>query len=365
MALFQKYLFDELGRGALLIMACLMAIALLTQAVSQLSLIVDSNLDIFRYAYVTILYMPQVISLAAPIAFFISTLFILDRKQVESEFVVMQTAGVTRLWLAVPVLRLATLIALVHLVVNLFIQPLAFRELRQELFAARADLAAALVKEGQFNSPVAGLTLYARRSSGAGQLESVIIDDRRDNNNRVTYVAERAVIGLVNDRPQISLRTGSVQEASRSGALQIVRFEQFLFDLAPFLENESEILYKATDRFLYELLTPDLGRFYERQNEDKLLAEGHARLSGPILSFALAGLALWALFGGQYSRRGYGRRIVIAIGLAAFLRVFTVLTQQIGEEAPALNLLQYVVPVGVAFVTLRGLDRRFVAGRPT
>ncbi len=363
MALFQNYLFKELGKGTLLVVACLIAVALLTQAVSQLSLIVDSNLGFTQYSYVLILYIPQVVSFAVPITFFISTLFILDRKHLESELTVMQTAGVSRRWLAIPVLRLATLIALLHLLVNLFAQPVAFRELREQLFASRANLASALVKDGQFNSPVNGLTFFARHSARGGELESVIIDDRRDTNNRVTYVAERAEIGLVNDRPQILLRTGSFQVTTRSGALQIIGFDQFLFDLSPFLQDEGEILYKATDRFLYELLNPDLGRFYDRQNEDKFRAEGHARLAGPILSFALAGLALWAVLGGQFSRHGYRLRILVAIGVAGILRVFTILTQQIGEETPALNFLQYVVPVGVTLVTLASLDRKFLRTR--
>jgi lipopolysaccharide export system permease protein len=70
------------------------------------------------------------------------------------------------------------------------------------------------------------------------------------------------------------------------------------------------------------------------------------------LSFALAAIALIAIVGGDFSRRGYGRRIAIAAAAGVILRIATVGLQAAATDNPSLNIVQYLLPGGTAVIVL-------------
>jgi lipopolysaccharide export system permease protein len=55
-----------------------------------------------------------------------------------------------------PAMRLAATVAFLALVMNLFVQPTTYKAMRQEMFDVKADLAATLVREGEFTEPTPG-----------------------------------------------------------------------------------------------------------------------------------------------------------------------------------------------------------------
>ncbi|MDP1963033.1 MAG: LptF/LptG family permease, partial [Reyranella sp.] len=116
-------------------------------------------------------------------------------------------------------------------------------------------------------------------------------------------------------------------------------------DLAPFLKSSQTITYKASDRYLHELLFPDLTRAYERKDQGKLRAEGHARLSSPLYNIAFMAMALAAVLGSSFSRLGYGRRIAVVSAAAAMVRIIGFAVQSGSEDSPWLNVAQYLTPI--------------------
>jgi hypothetical protein len=80
----------------------------------------------------------------------------LNRLHTEQEVVVCFAGGMSRWRVISPAMRLACTIAFLALVTNLFVSPAAYRALRQELFEVRTDLAATLVREGEFSEPAPG-----------------------------------------------------------------------------------------------------------------------------------------------------------------------------------------------------------------
>ena len=121
----------------LTIVGGLVAIALLTQGLTQLDLIVENRQSAFTFLYVSALAAPQVISLLLPFALFIAATASLNRAHRESEIVVAQASGMSRFGIASPILRIAALSAVLHLFINLWIQPYAYREMRETVSSAR------------------------------------------------------------------------------------------------------------------------------------------------------------------------------------------------------------------------------------
>jgi lipopolysaccharide export system permease protein len=126
------------------------------------------------------------------------------------------------------------------------------------------------------------------------------------------------------------------------------------------MRSDELIHYKPSDRYLHELLFPDLQQDWEKRNQLKLLAEGHNRIASPLYNIALMALAVSAIIGGGFSRMGYSRRIAIFSAVAVAFRILGFVVQAASEEAAWINLFQYLVPLFATYVALRDIFREKV-----
>ena len=355
MRLIDRYLLRQMLGPTLLATAALTGVALLSQSLAGLDLIVNQRQSALVFLKVTLLYMPQLINMILPIAVFVAALVALNRLHTEQEIVVCFAGGMSRWRVISPAIRLACVIAFLALLLNLFVQPAAFRELRQELFAVRTDLASTLVREGEFTEPSPGLTVYAQSVDGQGRMRNLFIHQAKPNGEATTYTADQGRLAKRFGRPVLIMRNGSTQEFSKTGVLNFLTFDEYVYDLSPLTEGSEIVHYKPSDRFPHELFFPDLAQAWERQNRASLLAEGHARLSTPLYTIAFMAMALAAIIGGGFSRLGYGRRIAITAALAAFTRIVGFVVQAACDNDAWLNVLQYAVPLLALGLALRSI----------
>ena len=101
------YVFRQALGPLLAILGALAAIAILTQGLNQLDIIITNRAAGFAFAWVTLLALPQLISLILPMAVFIAVIYALNRMRTESEVAVMFGAGVSRGRIARPIIQLA------------------------------------------------------------------------------------------------------------------------------------------------------------------------------------------------------------------------------------------------------------------
>ena len=258
-------------------------------------------------------------------------------------------------------MRLISIVTVLALVMNLWIQPAASREMRQTLFNVRTDLASTLVREGEFTAPAPGLTVYAQAVDGTGLIHNLFIHQEKDDGGATTYTADTGRLAKRGGRPVLVMQRGSNQEFSDAGVLNYLSFDEYIFDLSPFMATGEMIHYKPSDRYLHELLFPDLQQSWEQRNRLKLLAEGHSRLASPLYNLALMAMALSAIIGGGFSRMGYGRRIAIIGAAAVTVRILGFVVQAGAESEAWLNLLQYLVPITASYFALRSIFRQKVS----
>lgn len=358
MRLIDRYLLRQLLGPVVLATLALTSVALLSQSLAGLDLIVNQRQSALVFLKVTLLYMPQLINLILPIAVFVAALVALNRLHTEQEIVVCFAGGMSRWRVISPAMRLACTIAFLALLMNIFIQPLSFRALRQELFEVRTDLAATLVREGEFTEPTPGLTVYAQSVDGQGNLRNLFIHQIKADGGTTTYTAEQGRVGRAQGRPVLFMKNGSNQEFSSRGVLNYLTFDEYIFDLAPLANSDDLIHYKPSDRWLHELFFPDLQQDWERRNRLDLLAEGNARLASPLYNIAFMALALSAIIGGGFSRLGYGRRIATMGAVAAVVRLIGFQVQAACDDNAWLNILQYVTPLLTAWIALGHLFRQ-------
>lgn len=360
MRLIDRYLLRQLMGPVVLATLALTAVALLSQSLAGLDLIVNQRQSALVFLKVTLLYMPQPINLILPVAVFVAALVGLNRLHTEQEIVVCFASGMSRWRVISPAMRLAATVAFLALLMNLFIQPLSYKAMRQEMFNVKADLAATLVREGEFTEPTPGLTVYAQSVDGRGNLGNLFIHQIKADGSTTTYTAEEGHVGHANGRPVLVMLNGSNQEFSSRGVLNYITFDYYTFDLAPLANTQELVNYKPSDRSLHELFFPDLQQDWERRNRLDLLAEGHARIASTLYNIAAMALALCAILGGGFSRLGYGRRIAAMSAIAAVVRLLGFQVQAACEDEAWLNILQYAVPLAATWGALASVFRQKV-----
>lgn len=343
------YVFRQALGPLLAILGALAAIAILTQGLNQLDIIVTNRRAGFAFAWVTLLALPQLISLILPMAVFIAVVYALNRMHSESEIAVLYGAGVSRQRLARPILQLAVLAALVHLIINVIVQPWAFEERRKVFYELRTDIASSLIEEGSFTYPAEGLTLYARSRGGGGELRDLLINDGRTEPG-ITYTARAGAIVTVDGAPAIVMRDGQVQQETADGSVNVLDFDRYVLKFDGVFEEPELFFLKPSDRTLFDLVFPDRTSNYDQQNIPEFLAEAHGRLAAPLLNIALALVALVGVLVGEFSRRGYGRRIMWAAIIALMIRLAALVTQAAAADQPELNPLQYALPLAVIVI---------------
>jgi lipopolysaccharide export system permease protein len=205
------------------------------------------------------------------------------------------------------------------------------------------------------------VTVYGRKVDHDGLIHDLFIHQQGGAGaNATTYAALEGRVGRRGGQPVLVMRHGSYQSFSTSGVLNYLSFDEYIFDLSPFVKTEDTVRYKQSDRYLHELFYPDLSQQAERTNRLRLLAEGHSRLSSPLYNVAFMALALAAVLGGQFSRLGYGARIAAASAAAVAIRVLGFAIQAACDDSAALNVLQYAVPL---ITTVVGLSILFAGPR--
>ena len=356
MTFVERYLFRQLLIPIAWAIAALTAVAMLSQSLSTLDVIVERGQSAWVLVKVTVFALPRLLSMILPIAVFVGGLIALNRLQQDNELVVCQAGGMTRWRLFSPAIRLAAMISFLALFLNLWIQPLLYRAMHEELYRARTQAAAVFVKEGQFVQAGDNLTVYVQRIEQNGLLKNVFIHIQQPN-GATAYTAQEGRIVSNGDVPTLVMRRGSSQEFSRTGVLNYLSFDDYVFDLSPFLNGDSAFRLKKSDRWLHELVAPNLTIQRERKDKEDLYAEANSRIASAIYPITFMILALWAVLGGPFSRLGYGRRIAQAAVVAVVVRVLGFGVEPLAAEGVWLNILQDLVPIVPIIICLRALLR--------
>jgi len=360
MPLLQRYFWTQALWPLIFSLSALALLALLTQSLQTLDLIVENRQSALTFLYITLLALPQLIGVILPLAVFMASLYALNRLNMDSELIVAKASGFSAWQIGTPLVRLGVFAMIAHLIINLVLQPLSFREMRSELLKVRTDIASQMVHAGEFISPTKGLTVYAREIGSGGQMQDVLIYDQRDaqDDGATMHSARHGYLTRDANNAQLVLTTGNIQKLLPSGNLDFIDFDTYHIDLSDVVAVDSVLRYKSSDRFLHELLRPDIRDYADKRIRRKFAAEGHARLAAPLYNIALVLLALCFMIRGEHKRLGYGTTIAICaiFGFVARLSGFALTSA--AEANSGLNWVQYFLPIMLSLMCFYYLLQR-------
>lgn len=329
----------------------------LTQSLQRVDILVEHGEGFGTFAWLTLLIIPSLLSIIIPFALFGAILYAMQRLHADSEIAVMFAAGVSKMRIAAPIFAVTAIGALVTLWINVDLMPRSYRTLKVAIAEIRADFATAVLRPGEFITVGDGFTVYAEEARPGGQFVGLMIHDYRNGENAETYMAQRGLMRETSIGPILHLRNGNIQSVDEeTGSVDIVQFAQTALNLSEFTTGPRDFQLELTERYIGELFNPDMSVQWDIDNRGRLIAEGHARLAAPLYAFSYMIIALLALVGGPYNRRGYVVRIAGAAVMVGVLRVGGFVLQGV-TATHGYNALQYALPFFViASGTLMLLD---------
>ena len=350
-----NYVLRQLAGPIALFSFLLTGVVWLSQSLRLLDLVINRGQSAPTFIYLTLLVLPSLLVIILPIAFFAGALYGLHKLNADSELVVMQASGFSRVQLGVPVMIAAVAVMAATYLCSLYLMPLGQRTMRSAVLDIRADIGAAMLNEGAFNTPADGLTVFIRELAPDGHIRGILVHDNRDAKRPTTYIAESGVLAQTSAGARLIMMDGTIEQASGSGAqLSVLKFGRYVFDLDQFSSQQRNIQLEASDRYLNELFWPQFKTPPKNPNTlNILLAEGNNRLAAPLYCITFALLALAAVTSGRRQRGAYALRLVITSILAAAIRIVGYGAQSMAARNPSLLFLLYLIPIlGGAFALI-------------
>ncbi len=309
----------------------------------------------------TALSLPYVIWLVLPVSAFAATVYVTNRMTAESELVVLQATGFSPVRLARPALVFGLIVTLMMAILGHVLVPASRTQLAERSDEIADDIAARILNPGSFLNPAAGITVYIRDITPAGELRDLFLSDSRDPALQTIYTADRALLVKGDTGPRLVMFDGMAQILRQpANQLSTTRFADFAYDLGAALNRSALRRQDPSELSSFALLTlapADLKALGATSHQ--ALGEVHNRLVQSLLAPVATLLGFVSLLVGTFSRFGIWRQIGLAVGLLIFVKMIDNAAASAAQKgAPAaLNYLGVVVGVVLIAVLL------WVAGR--
>ena len=367
-----RYVFFQCLISMLLISAGLIAAVWTSQSLRYVDFIINRGLPAEVFFQLTGLIAPKLMTLVLPIALFVAVLFTYNKLIGDSEIVVLRAAGFSQWQLIRPGVTLSLLTAIILYGLTLYLAPATLRSFKDLQSDLRDNFARVLLEEGTFKEVFDGVTVYVGKRGSDGELYDLLVDDSRDPERRETMMAAVGSIVNTSAGTRLVLLDGnrqSVDEDPETGQLRqlsILYFDQYTVDLELGGGEEADRWRKADERFVHELWFPS-DSADDQNNIDRFRAEAVNRILLPLHGLAFAMVAMAALLGGQFSRRGQASRIIGAFLVVVLLQGLLLASKNLAAQVPSLlpaMVLPVLVPIVVSLWYLRSSQRRPPAEAP-
>ncbi len=340
-----RYLFSTAAIAFLAVLGSLTTLVWLTQVLRRFDLLATQGQSLFVFVTITALALPMLMLVIAPIALFIAIVFTLNRLSADSELIVMNAAGVSRWRIFRPLFALTMIVATFTIAVSAEVGPWTLRTLREQISKVNADIVSNVAIPGRFMSMDRGLTFHVRERAPDGLMLGIFVFDSRNPENETTYIAERGRIVHSEKGPYLILDGGVMQRRQgQTKSPNFVEFQRYAFDMSQLTPNQN-VLYRATDRTLYDLIAADETDEMYKQDPGRFRAELHKRLSSPLFPIAAFILAFAFLGEARTTRQSRGLAIAGAAGAFALVEIFGFGTSGLVARNAALTWISYVVPL--------------------
>ena len=352
-----RYIVKQLLLGLIFTTGALTCVIWLVQSLRFVEMIVNHGLSIMDFLYLTVLLLPNFLTIILPIAFFMVVVFTYGRLMQDRELAIMRSAGLSQMSLAKPAMIVGFSAMVMAYLLNLWLLPTSYAAFLDMKWEMRSSLHM-LLREGAFNDVGPNTTIYVRKRESDGQLRGIFLHDESDENKPYSLMAERGGLVRTEDGARVIMFNGNRQEVDKqSNQLSILYFDRYAYDLDSGREPPAERNRGGRERTLPELLDAENDRSVKPDELSRLKMEAHRRIVTPVAILGYGLVALAFLLSGSFTRRMQGKKILGAVIVFVVLNALGLSAESMTTKNPAFAPLMYLVSLLPAPVALWFLNR--------
>ncbi|WP_161142193.1 LPS export ABC transporter permease LptF [Propylenella binzhouense] len=354
MPLIERYILRRVATVFVVTLTALVGTVWITQVLRELDLVTAKGQTIWLFFVVTLLALPSILQIVAPIAFMVAVVVALRSLNGDSELAVIAASGASGKAVNRPVLVLATIVFLAVALLHHVVSPAGLGALRVLITKVRADIIATVIKDGGFRSVASGLTIHIREKMPDGSFRGVFVSDDRSPDESIQYTAEQGLLLENAAGAFLVMKDGYVIRENRTArSNNVVQFDTYAFDLNQLTGSTTVPFYKPRERTTLYLLSPDPDDSYLQRFPERMTAELHDRMTAPLYTFAFALIALAFLGRARTVRQDSNLAVAAVVALSLALRGAGFAVVGAASGSAAALALMYVVPLaGILFGAL-------------
>ena len=348
-----SYIMRQLVISAIIVVVVLTCIIWLSRSLRFVEIIVNHGLPLSTLAHLTLLMLPSWLSIVLPITAFAAVLYTYHRMTGDREIIVLEATGVSPIRLARPAILIACLVTALGYLMTLYLIPVSFTAFKDLQFEIRHHYPDITLREGVFNSMADDrVMVYVRERQPNGELHGMIVHDTRDRRENIVLIAESGSLVMSESGPIVFMQHGSRQSWDTvTDQFNLLGFSAYRVNLSVSPSLAARVWNDENAYFVSDLLNPSPA-ITSPANYSKFIAEGHRRLSLPLLGLTLPLMALTVLLRNAFSRRGLTARVVVTVALAILLQCGVFAIKGMVIQHPWLIPAMYVMVLAPGAVAL-------------
>ena len=316
--IFIKYIFLNILKPFLVISLVLTGIVWLSRSLKYIDLIINKGLSLSSYFWFVSLIAPKILALLLPLISFVAIIYTYHKLKSESELLIVETIGLSKLFLMLPAILFGTIIALFLLLIEVYLSPNNYKTFKSFQSDLRNNFVMSTLEAGSFHNPIKGLTVYIDKASKNGTVKNILIHDTRSKEIESTILAKQGILTNFENMTKVVVFDGTrYVYNNKNKKTSILNFTKYEFQIIT-EKKETERFKQVEERTIKELLFPNIQINKKIKNE--FLAEAHRRLSSPLLVLFMCALASFSVLFGEFKRKMLVRKVIICSSVAVIMQ---------------------------------------------
>ncbi len=354
MDLFSRYVFKQAGSAILTILMTLTILVWIATALKQLEVMTTQNQSFWMFFKMTTLTLPSLLLIIAPLALIIASIHTLNRLNSDSELIILTASGASIWRITRPLLLLGSLITAFVIFGNVYLEPKSLRTLKSYIIKIRTDMISSVMQPGKFSKAEKGLIFHIRERAPNGDMLGLLVHDKRNEAEDVTFLAKRAKVVKQNKDAYMVLFEGHInRHKTGSEDVEIIAFDQYVINLSSMdKKSTKKVGYSSNESYMNELISPSKDNDYFKRKPGKFRARLHDRLTSPLYPIMYVLLIVGFLGYAKTTRNGGTNAVIAAFVSCIGLRVLGLAAVNVVKSKASAVPLLYIIPIGGIILAL-------------
>lgn len=333
-------------------LAWTMAIVWTTQVLARIDLVTDNGQSALVFFEVATLILPSVLTIVVPFALILAVAQTLSAMNSDSELVVINAAGASRLAVIRPILLLALGASVLCFVVQNGVDPYARQRNRELVADSRADFLSVIIQEGTFRKVDDGLFVQIGERFPDNRLGQIFVADSRQEGIDLIYYAKTGAIVEREGEKVLVMNDGVVHRKTPSGDVSVITFTSYAFDLSAFDDDISGVRLLPKDQTTQYLLNPSPNDSISKKSPNLYRTELAKRFSEWLLPLAFAFIALAVAGDARSHREARVNPLITAVSIALVVRWISFFAEGRARVQPSFIYVMYAAPIVISLIAI-------------